>query len=112
MASDGIGMWDRVSYKLNSQNQGETDSGVNSMDFHEKAPKVEPIRQYQGRETGQYQGREPGNVREPGQYRYQSHSVERPPSSQIQNVPARARIRSARTRAANIRSRSRGNDLI
>ena len=109
MASDGIGMWDRVSYKLNSQNQGETDSGVNSMDFHEKAPKVaEEVAKPSSVDAirGQYHGRETG------QYRYQSQSVERPPSAQIQNVPARARIRSARTRAANIRSRSRGNDLI
>ena len=47
------------------------------------------------------------NVPVQKQYRYTSHSVERQSSSQI-NVPARTRIRSAKTRAANIRSRSRG----
>ena len=95
--SDGMDLWDRVSYQLG--HHGETDSGVNSMDFHDKL-------KLQDDDPPRSHHVEMGTQRA---YRYQSQSVERPPSTQI-NVPARTRIRSARTRAANIRSRSRGRD--
>ena len=83
------------------------------MDFHEKlkiddsvsthtsSPQLIRDQQYS---TNQ-QRNEPSRT-----YRYQSHSVERPPSAQ-NAVPARARIRQARSKAANIRSRSRGKDF-
>ena len=90
----------RVSYKLNGSRENrevETDSGVNSMDFQEKLKiSSEVMRDHHTQ-----------NIPVQKQYRYTSHSVERQSSSQI-NVPARTRIRSAKTRAANIRSRSRG----
>ena len=90
----------RVSYKLNGNRENrevETDSGVNSMDFQEKLKiSSDVMRDHQAKNEPVHK-----------QYRYTSHSVERQSSSQI-NVPARTRIRSAKTRAANIRSRSRG----
>ena len=75
----------------------DSDSGVNSMDFHEKLKNPEDNQM-------------PAPAQPPKTYRYQSQSCDRAPSTQI-NVPARTRIRSARTRAANIRSRSRGMDF-